>query len=199
MYICSKYNIDESHSLGHSLDVLNNANNIVTYEMKNYPYIEKQEKIIYVSALLHDMCDRKYVDEKTGIDEIKEFLSYEMKEEEIDIIVKIISTMSYSKVKKNGYPNLGEYQLAYHIVRESDLLAAYNFDRCVMYSMYKYNYDVDKSYQNSYDLFECRVLKHNEDDLFITEYSKKTSKILHENAIERINTWKRILKNQVLR
>ena len=29
--------------------------------------------------------------------------------------------MSYSKVKKSGFPDMNEFQTAYHIVRESDL------------------------------------------------------------------------------
>ena len=42
--------------------------------------------------------------------------------------------MSYSKVKVHGYPELGDYQLAYHIVRESDLLTAYNIPRSIVYN-----------------------------------------------------------------
>ena len=45
--------------------------------------------------------------------------------------------MSYSKVNKNGFPELGNYQLCYNIVREADLLASYNIDRCIIYQMIK--------------------------------------------------------------
>ena len=37
---------------------------------------------------------------------------------------------------KNGFPDMGEYQTAYNIVREADLLCAYDFDRCMIYQMY---------------------------------------------------------------
>ena len=78
------------------------------------------------------MCDKKYMDEKEGIKEIEKFLESKLSDDEINIILSIITTMSYSTVKANGYPDLGFYQTAYHIVREADLLSAYNFDRCVI-------------------------------------------------------------------
>ena len=46
-----------------------------------------------------------------------------MKNNDLEVIGKIIGTMSYSKVKANGYPDLGEYQLAYHIVRGSGFIS----------------------------------------------------------------------------
>ena len=65
--------------------------------------------------------------------------------EKLDIIFQIITTMSYSTVKKNGFPSLNEYQLAYHIVREADLLAAYDIDwfnpSATLIEHYKYTND----------------------------------------------------------
>ena len=51
----------------------------------------------------------------------------------MDVIGDIIGSMSYSKVKKNGFPELGDYQTEYNIVREADLLAAYDIDRAIIY------------------------------------------------------------------
>jgi hypothetical protein len=98
--------------------------------------------------------------------------------------------MSYSKVKKYGYADLGEYQLAYHIVRESDLLSAYDVDRCLIYQMTHENYNYADSLLCVVDLFEKRVLKYREDNLFITEYSKNKSLILHEQAKTEIDAIK---------
>ena len=112
----------------------------------------------------------------------------------IKIIKQIITTMSYNKVKKNGFPDLGKYQLAYHIVREADLLSAYDFDRCMCYQMHKTNCDIYDAFINANNLFEKRMFRHNEDGLFITDYSKKESIILHTNSIKRIAAWKSILK-----
>ena len=187
-----KYNIDESHGIRHSMDVLHYAHNIYKSEKTINPFLTNQQNIIYASALLHDMCDKKYVPENEGIKEIELFLENELSIKEIEITKQIISTMSYSTVKKVGYPNLEEYQLAYHIVREADLLAAYDFDRCLIYNIYKLNGDFDSAYLDAVKLFENRVFKHLDDNLFVTEYSKTIASQLHLNSISRINSWKNL-------
>lgn len=103
--------------------------------------------------------------------------------QELDIISDIISSMSYSTVKKQGYPELGKYQLAYHIVRESDLLTAYELERCVIYKMKHDKYSYDKALELSIELFDTRILKYIKDNLFITDYSKTKAEELHEKAI----------------
>jgi len=105
--------------------------------------------------------------------------------------------MSYSKVKKNGFPELGEYQHAYHIVREADLLCAYDFDRCMIFHMHSQNIGIENAFNDSRKLFNIRVLKHNDDELFITDYSKKQSKILEPIARERIEQWRKLLKKDL--
>lgn len=72
--LSTKYNIDESHCLKHSIDVLHFANNIYENEKDKHHYLINQKNIIYTSALLHDMCDKKYVDENEGMSEIYNFL-----------------------------------------------------------------------------------------------------------------------------
>ena len=94
--------------------------------------------------------------------------------------------MSYSTVKKDGYPALGEYQMAYHVVREADLLAAYDIDRCIMYSMYTKQIEYDEALWIAVKLFYVRVLKYKVDMLFITDFSKQESEKLHENAVKMI-------------
>ena len=142
------------------------------------------------------MCDKKYVNEDEGIRQIEDFLQESMDPAEIDMTKQIISTMSYSKVKKKGYPLLGTYQYAYHIVREADLLSAYNFDRCMIYHMQKnQKCTLEESFQNANELFENRVLKHIDDQLIGTKYGIKQSLILHNRAKQRIRTWKSIIRN----
>ena len=188
-------NIDESHSLGHSMNVLHFSHNIIQGELLANPYLEQQRKVIYISAIIHDTCDNKYMNVDDGLKKINDFLQgeNEINPVEKEIVKKIITTMSYSKVKKDGFPDLGEYQLAYHIVREADLLAAYDFDRCICYQIHKTNCDIHAAFLNAYELFEKRMFKHNEDGLFITSYSKKKSIILHSNAVKRIHSWKSLL------
>ncbi len=113
----AKYAIDESHGLPHSIDILRFANRGYREEVKIAPAIKEHERIIYVSAILHDMCDKKYVNEKEGIQEIEYFLKDKLEPFEVDTTKRIISTMSYSTVKKNGFPDLKQYQPAHNIVR----------------------------------------------------------------------------------
>jgi hypothetical protein len=194
-----KYSVDESHGLLHSMNILNYANTIYEYEKINFPFLQSQEKIIYVSAIIHDMCDAKYMNEAEGIKQINDFLENQITNDEINIIQNIISTMSYSKVKKNGFPCLGDYQMAYHIVREADLLTAYDFERCMIYHLNKQNNDnnVVDAFCNAKKLFENRVFKHEEDGLFITSWSKNNHLHLHSQALTRINVWEKIIKNPV--
>jgi hypothetical protein len=165
------------------MEVYGFANRIYENEVKNTPELEKQREIICIAAIGHDMCDKKYMDEKEGIEKYKKYLSELVSHDNLEIIGKIIGTMSYSKVKANGYPELGEHQLAYHIVREADLLAAYDIDRCVMYSMYCYNIEYNKALQIAVELFDNRVFRMRQDKLFKTNYSKKESLKLHKKAI----------------
>jgi HD superfamily phosphodiesterase len=192
----AKYNIDESHGLSHSMNVLNFANNIFESEKVVKPYLNSYEHIIYAAAALHDMCDKKYVDEKEGVGEISEFLQHSINytPEDINAVQAIVTTMSYSKVKKEGFPELGVFQPSYHIVREADLLSAYDFDRCMIYKMKTQKMSLEDAFINADDLFQKRIFKHNEDKLFVTDYSKKLSKSLELVAHDRIRTWRRLLK-----
>jgi len=178
-----KYNIDESHAFKHSMDVFHYANKIVLSELPNNLFLEKQSDIISASAIVHDMCDKKYVNENTGVIELDYFMKDYMTSSQRDIMSNIVSTMSYSTVKLNGYPDLGAYQLSYHIVREADLLSAYDIDRCVIYGMMKEKLPYKTAVTRALELFDRRVLKYRSDNLFITDYSKRESLILHNNCL----------------
>lgn len=183
---CKIYNIDESHGLGHSIKVYNFAKQIYKSELPNNPFLKDYENIIYISAIIHDMCDKKYMNEDEGLNNIKIVLKEVdiVDIDDIEIILKIISTISYSKVKIVGYPDLGKYQLVYHIVREADLLAAYDIDRCVIFQMMTKNNTYFESVNFAKKLFDIRVLKQLEDNLFITKYSKHFANELHNKYIE---------------
>lgn len=182
IFMSKKFNIDESHALKHSMEVYNFALQIYESELGMNHYLEEQKDIIILAAILHDTIDKKYVDEQTGLDEIRKQMEDHVSSEKLDIIFKIITTMSYSTVKKNGFPLLNEYQLAYHIVREADLLAAYDIDRCIMFAMYKKDMKYPDAVKVATILFDERVFKHRTDKLFVTNYSKKLSKQLHKKA-----------------
>ena len=104
--------------------------------------------------------------------------------------------MSYSKVKKDGFPVFENMDLrwACHVVREADSLSAYDVDRCMVYHIKKNEGDLESAFNNANKLFENRVLKHYEDKLLLTEYSINNYLSLHNNAIQRINSWNKIIK-----
>jgi len=176
------------------MEVYGFAKKIYESEIKSNPYLEKQREIIYMASIGHDMCDKKYMDEKEGIMRYQEYLSEFVRPSDIEVIGKIIGTMSYSKVKSNGYPELGEYQLAYHIVREADLLASYDIDRCIMYRMHSRNANYSTALIQALDLFDYRVFKMRKDKLFVTKYSKRESLKLHKKALKDVEILSEILK-----
>lgn len=187
------YNIDETHSLKHSMDVFYFANKLYETELNKNHYLLNQKIIIDTSAILHDMCDKKYVNEEIGINRIKNYMNSFIEEKDLNVTLKIISTMSYSTVMKNGFPDLGEYQLAYNIVREADLLASYDYERCIMYQIYKNNDSYIDAANIAKKLFDDRVFRYNKDNLFKLDYSKKLSLELHMNALKKINLLDRAL------
>ena len=182
-----KYNIDESHSIKHSIEVLTLAKKIYKSELINNAFLIDHYDIICIASILHDMCDKKYMNENQGICEMKAFMNEYINIIELDIIVQIIQTMSYSKVKINGYPQLNEYQLAYHIVREADLLAAYDIDRCTIYGLMVENFTFSDAIIRAKELFINRVLEYRKDNLFITTYSKELSFELHHKSIQNLD------------
>ena len=189
------YHIDESHALKHSMEVYQFAKQIYDSEVINNPYLEKHKEIIYMAAIGHDMCDKKYMDEKEGIIRYQKYLSEYMLSSDLEIVGKIIGSMSYSKVKANGYPDLGENMIAYHIVREADLLAAYDIDRCIIYTIYRDNCEYNKALEEALNLFDYRVFRMRQDRLFVTKYSKKESLKLHKKAKKSVEVLREILNH----
>jgi len=186
------FNIDESHALKHSMEVFSYTKKIYDSEIIKNPFLENQKQLIFMAAIGHDMCDKKYMNEKEGVIRYQKYLNELMTSTDLEIMGKIISTMSYSKVKVNGYPDLGEYQLAYHIVREADLLSAYDIDRCIIYKMYSDNLLYNDALKDAIQLFDTRVFQMRNDKLFVTEYSKKESFKLHKEALKNIHNLKTI-------
>jgi len=196
LVISKRHNIDESHSLGHSMRVFQFAEKIAREEVKyvlNPEIIAEQHSVIQAAAILHDTCDKKYRNEEDGLKDIEKLLLPLMPPDKVNATLRIIDTMSYSKVKKNGMPDLGGYQTAYNVVREADLLDAYDFDRSMIYHMQRNNHSIDAAYENAHDLFETRVLRHEADGLLMTQYAKNQHAKLSQNAIRRMQSWQRVL------
>ena len=196
MMITSKYNIDSSHGLSHSMNILHYTKSIYEVEVVNNEDIQHYERVIYVSAILHDMCDKKYMNEEEGIKEIEGFLQDKIFDWEICCVKNIISKMSYSKVKAHGFPDLGELQKAYNIVREADLLSAYDFDRCMSYRLTKSpNVSIEHTYKEACELFENRVFKHQSDGLLFTQYARLNHEKLKLGSLQQISRWRSMIHN----
>lgn len=195
--VSAKHNIDESHSLGHSMRVLCFAEQIAMEEplyLSSPAILENDRPIIQTAAILHDTCDKKYRDEKTGLLEIRDFLAPMMSSQQITETCRIIENMSYSKVTKSGMPDLGKYQTAFNVVREADLMDAYDFDRSMIYHMHKHGKSIEEAYKDATELFDKRVFKHADDGLLLTQYAAIHHPELVRRATNRIVNWRRILK-----
>jgi HD superfamily phosphodiesterase len=176
------YNIDESHAISHSMDVFLKSDEILKKELVNYPELSSQVRIIHASAILHDTVDQKYMNKSDGMKRVRYYLMDKLTFTELDIVSEIISKMSYSYVKVNGFPELGKYQMAYHIVREADLLAAYDIKRSIIFDMEVNKSDFSNAHENSEKLFENRMGKYLEEGLFITETGKALAKQYEEDC-----------------
>ena len=186
----SAYQIDESHSLRHSMEVYYYSNRLFENKLKLKEIDPSKKKIVDICAILHDMCDKKYMDEEVGIKNINDFLKNKIENEEIIIVNSIITSMSYSKVKEVGFPDLGDNMDIYHIVRQADILAAYDFERCMIYGMMMYHDSYKEVFKKAEKLFNDRVLKHIYDDTFVDEYALNIGKELHIVAENRIRELK---------
>jgi hypothetical protein len=167
---CEKFNIDESHGLKHSIRVMQIADEL----MKTIPSItEEQRHMAMVASALHDMCDHKYVDEQVGASLIKSWLVNEMwwGNDIADSLISIITSMSYSKLKKQVdlsgnpvYPDHGKWQISYDIARHADLLDSYVVARCVIYNKHLHpDWKEDAHWQRVKTLFEERVFNYIKD------------------------------------
>jgi len=159
---CVKYNIDESHGLKHAKGTLKRAQDI----LKVLPSVsETEECITLYSAALHDMCDSKYCQDQGASNDILEFLlSIGWNIEDIEVVLKIIKSMSYSKLKntmeqgKPVFPFHGQWQRAYHVARNADLLEGFIVARCVLYNKQIHPTKTeDEHWQRARELFEKRV------------------------------------------
>jgi HD superfamily phosphodiesterase len=184
-----KHNIDETHSLNHALDVLNFSKKIYDKQIEYEPILENQQHIIYTSALLHDTCDSKYMKPESGIQDICSFLSYhEYEKKDVDTIIDIVDNMSYHKIKEYGFPDLKEYQTAFNVVREADLLAGYDFNRIILYGIHMNKLDYINSVEISKKLYYKRMDKHIDDELFITKVGKEYGEILNSHNKQNIKS-----------
>ncbi len=167
--MCKRHSIDESHGLKHAKGTYNKAYRLI----ETLPDMKEDEKrVALYSAALHDTCDSKYTDVDKAATEIKDWLlQQDFAQEEVDAIIAIITTMSYSKLKATAaggppvYPDHGKWQLAYHVARHADLLEGYIVARCFLYNVHIHP---DKTENEHWaivtSLFDRRVFRYVQDE-----------------------------------
>lgn len=126
--------MDDSHNEKHAKEVL-----FWTIDILRHQSMSKYEMLTAAQcALLHDTIDPKYPIDFT--DEVRSHLALFHETSHVDVMLKVMNTISYSKVVVDGevrFPSWMEtnptHTRLYHTVREADLLASFNIARMIEY------------------------------------------------------------------
>jgi len=186
-FMCIKYSIDESHGLKHAKGTYLKA----LYILDNFDHItENERRVALYSAALHDTCDSKYTDVFKASLEIRQWLLTEgWSLDESEAVIRIITTMSYSKLKVQAsdgppvYPDHGIWQTAYHVARHADLLEGYIVARCFLYNKHIYKSITDEEHWIAVkNLFDIRVFRYVKDDWITLPAALKMVPALEKEA-----------------
>jgi hypothetical protein len=183
---CEKYGIDDSHGLKHSMGAVKWAERL-SAEYSDIG-VDEYLVILYATAL-HDLCDSKYR-ALDAMDIHVWLLGLGLSMELASIIVSIITSMSYSKLKalQTGstltFPDHGKWQRAYHIVRHADLLEAYKVVRCYLYTNHRCpGLTEDAAWLETRRVFDERVFKYVSDGWIFLESALKWVPELEKEAL----------------
>ena len=132
---CKEHNIDPSHDVTHSRDCV-----LFAEKLMDYSFSEDEKEMARYAAALHDCVDKKYVDVVEASHHILGFLtSIGWSDQRAAALLAMVTTMSYSKLtsmvvdRKPVFPDHGEWDRVYHVVRQADLLCSYRVHRCYQY------------------------------------------------------------------
>ena len=138
--MCKRYHIDYSHNFHHSFQVFQLGDTIAK---RDYCLTQNQHTVLFLSCVLHDLCDDKYTHTCQSTLDISNFLINKLQVPYYihDSVMNIITSMSYSKiVQKDGkvvFPSWldkeKQFHEVFHITRESDLLTSYDLKRMIHY------------------------------------------------------------------
>lgn len=182
---CKDNNIDSSHDVTHSRDCVNFLRRIMSTL-----FTEEEVKMAIYAAALHDCVDKKYVDEVIATLTVRQFLdSIGWDEEHVDVLLKMITTMSYSKLKaqKIGnnivFPDHGKWQRVYHAVRQADLLCSYRVHRCYEYQLRIHpDWTEEQHWVRVREMFADRIFRYVDDGWFESRYALSLIPELTEQA-----------------
>jgi hypothetical protein len=191
------YNIDVSHNLHHSLQVKELGFVIAEHD---YHLDTRQKEILYLSCMLHDMCDAKYIPRTQGILDVSNFIRNGCGVSMLthDAVMEIITSMSYSQiVKPDGrveYPlwlsvEGHDWAEVFHITRQADLLTSYDLKRMIHYKQEKlgfcYSCDI---YQDVVRTVEARMGKLLEKGLLVSPSAIKIARQWHQELYASVET-----------
>jgi len=184
---CVKYGIDESHGLKHAKGTMMRANEIL---LTLSEVSEEERMITLYSAALHDTCDSKYTPVNEAANEIGYFLrTQQWQPSQINALIRIITSMSYSKLKKSivsgriEFPNHGKWQRAYHVARHADLLEGYIVARCIIYNQHLFpEKSEDEHWERASELFSERVFTYISDGWIFLSGAIELAKPLIQEA-----------------
>lgn len=215
-------NMDDSHGIYHSFETMFNVLKIMSYMEKDENIVlnDTDRLVAIISGVVHDIIDHKYSNfvgdniEEQEMDVLhQDLLSCGVEESEVIKIRKIITSMSYSKIKVKGLnPELENYH-PYRIVITADLLCGYHVERAMIYNYNKmfneklrlagvYITSNSKSvfeavYQHVDNLFRQRALLHLKCGEILVESSKGYARLLTNQAIQKLANYM-ILHNYLL-
>lgn len=179
------YQIDVSHNLHHSHQVKELGFLIAR---QDYHLNYKQQETLYLSCMLHDMCDAKYVPRVQGILDVSNFLKKYCEMDVHDGVMNIITSMSYNQIVSNTghvvYPKWlcqeKNFQDVFHISRQADLLTSYDLKRMIHYKHDRLGmfYSID-IYHDIVQTIDERMSKLIERKLFISPTAKRLAHRLH--------------------
>ncbi len=163
---------DDSHNHIHAFIVLYHSLKIVLMKyIKNQTnaYYEIDIWFVITTALLHDICDHKYISQwRVNEDELKKFI-VSIYEQKANLIITAINNISFSKQKHGKRIKMDPIsELCRNIVSDADKIEALNLNRCYIFST---AYNPDKSDEEIFKI----VCKH---------YHEKLSILLPQKYIE---------------
>jgi HD superfamily phosphodiesterase len=193
--VCRVQKIDASHDETHMVRVAKLTERL--NELCGKHVSEEEKDVMILAAFTHDLCDHKYTDVTAGLEVIDRWLERQpISEEQRRAVCRIISTMSYSKVKVHGYPtDLGRWELAYHHTRIADLIDAYDIERCYQYQSHKHpEMEETEKWRAVIDVFERRVLTQKDDFILpVAPYAVSLVEGRHLVAVEAIQKFKKLV------
>jgi hypothetical protein len=177
--------VDDSHNEKHAKEVL-----FWTIDILRRQSMSKYEMLTTAQcALLHDTIDPKYPINFTN--EVRTHLAIYHDTSHVDVMLKVMETISYSKVVVDGkvrFPSWIDenpvYTRLYHTVREADLLASFNIARMIEYR-YHLGGKTDKEIREEVlELYDARMGRLVERGLFVLPGTRELA--CHLDAVARV-------------